>query len=99
MDFAYTRAFSTKDAGLRKALASVLRGHNEDESTIPFCLVSDDNGIDFEYIGFCEVKLADLLEGDLLDKRVEVLDKNNVAIGHVTLSVVASAALKSIMKD
>lgn len=99
LDFAYTRAFSTKDAGLRKALASVLRGHNEDESTIPFCLVSDDNGIDFEDIGFCEVKLADLLEGDLLDKRVEVLDKNNVAIGHVTLSVVASAALKSIMKD
>lgn len=98
MDFAYTRVFPVRDAGLRSAIASLLRSNNEEEATIPFCLVSDDNGIDFEDIGFFELNLHDVYEkGDVLDRRVEVLDKNDVCIGTVTISVVAQTALRSIM--
>jgi Ca2+-binding EF-hand superfamily protein len=100
MDFAYTRVFSVRDAGLRTALASLLRAKNEEEASVPFCLVSDDNGIDFEDIGFFELNLHDVYEkGDFLDRRVEVLDKNDVCIGTVTISVVAQTALRSIMSS
>lgn len=59
--------------------------------------MSDDNGIDFEDVGFFELKLTDIYEhGDYIDRRVEVLDKNDVAIGHVTVSVVAQEALRAI---
>ena len=97
VDFGYTRAFPVKDSGLRAALAALLHGADQEEATIPFCLVSDDNGIDFEDVGFFELKLTDIYEhGDYIDRRVGVLDKNDVAIGHVTVSVVAQEALRAI---
>ena len=41
--------------------------------------MSDDNGIDFEDVGFFELKLTDIYEhGDYIDRRVGVLDKNGV---------------------
>jgi hypothetical protein len=62
--------------------------------------VSDDNGIDFEDVGFFELKLSDIYEkGDILDRRVQVLDKNDAVIGHVTVSISGQSALQSIMAD
>ena len=100
VDFGYTRAFPVKEYGLRKAIAAALRGGSSEEAIIPFCLVSDDNGIDFDDIGFFELKLSDIYEkGDILDRRVQVLDKNDNVIGHVRVSVQAQSALRSIMAD
>jgi Ca2+-binding EF-hand superfamily protein/DNA repair exonuclease SbcCD ATPase subunit len=100
VDFGYTRAFPVKEYGLRKALAAALRGGSSEEAIIPFCLVSDDNGIDFEDVGFFELKLSDIYEkGDILDRRVQVLDKNDAVIGHVTVSISGQSALQSIMAD
>jgi hypothetical protein len=97
VDFGYTKAFPVKDSGLRAALAALLDGGNPEDATIPFCLVSDDNGIDFEDVGFFELKLTDIYKhGDYVDRRVEVLDRNDVPIGRVTVSVVAQKALQSI---
>tara|TARA_B110000977_G_scaffold136810_1_gene173758 strand:- start:23770 stop:29397 length:5628 start_codon:yes stop_codon:yes gene_type:complete len=98
VDFGYQKSFPVKDSGLRSALASLLKGGNPEDATIPFCLVSDDNGIDFEDVGFFELRLTDIFKnGDVLDQKVEVLDKNDVPIGRVTISVVAQQALQSIM--
>jgi len=98
VDFAYTKAFPMKDSGLRAALAALMKKGDEEEATIPFCLVSDDNGIDFQDVGFFEIKLADIYEnGDYLDRRVQVLDKNDVPIGRVTVSVMAQEALRAMV--
>ena len=98
VDFGYQNAFPVTDSGLRLALASLLKGNNPEDATIPFCLVSDDNGIDFEDVGFFEMKLSDIFKnGDVVDERVEVLDKNDVPIGRVTVSIVAQRALQSVM--
>jgi hypothetical protein len=100
LDFGYTRVFPVRDVGLRTALASLLQAKNEEDASIPFCLVSDDNGIDFEDIGFFELSLHDVYEkGDFLARRVEVLDKNDVCIGTVTVSIVAQTALRSVMSS
>ena len=100
VDFGYTKAFPVKDSGLRAALAALLDGGNPEDATIPFCLVSDDNGIDFEDVGFFELKLTDIYkQGDYVDSRVEVLDRNDVPIGRVTVSVVAQKALQSHCAD
>ena len=97
VDFGYTKAFPVKDSGLRAALAALLDGGNPEDATIPFCLVSDDNGIDFEDVGFFELKLTDIYKhGDYVDRRVEVLDRNDVPIGRVAVSVIAQKALQSI---
>ena len=82
---------------LAQAMAALLDGGNPEDATIPFCLVSDDNGIDFEDVGFFELKLTDIYKhGDYVDRRVEVLDRNDVPIGRVAVSVVAQKALQSI---
>ena len=97
VDFGYKKAFPVKDSGLRAALAALLDGGNPEDATIPFCLVSDDNGIDFEDVGFFELKLTDIYKhGDYVDRRVEVLDRNDVPIGRVAVSVVAQKALQSV---
>ena len=99
MDFGYTRAFPVRDAGIRRALAAALRSKDAGEAAVPFVLVSP-AAPDFDDVGFFEVNLNDVYDkGDLIDARVEVLDKNDQCIGTVTVSVVAQAALRSIMSD
>ena len=70
------------------------------EKTRHFAALRDQSGIDFDDIGFFELKLSDIYEkGDILDRRVQVLDKNDNVIGHVRVSVQAQSALRSIMAD
>ena len=72
-----------KEYGLRKGDCGCARGGSSEEAIIPFCLVSDDNGIDFDDIGFFELKLSDIYEKVTYWICVQVLDKNDNVIGHV----------------
>ena len=97
VDFGYTKAFPVKDSGVESRTCGAARRRQPEDATILFCLVSDDNGIDFEDVGFFELKLTDIYKhGDYVDRRVEVLDRNDVPIGHVAVSIVAQKALQSI---
>ena len=54
----------------------------------------------WEDIGFCEVNLHDIyLNGDWVDRRVAVLDKNDQVLATVVVSLVAQSALRAVLAD
>ena len=67
---------------------------------MPFCLVSDDAGSNIENVGFVDVNMHDIYEdGDMVDRKVEVLDKNDRPIATLIISIIAQQALHSVLSE